>query len=94
MTSPSDIGRRFSRLVLAAVEDPQTVDRSALLIAADAFLNAAQGGDPVGLTLGRQMAYRTVEWRVLDTPAAYAALCRSVALFHMHVKLNPAIEAN
>jgi hypothetical protein len=41
MTSPTDTGHQFARLVIGALEDPEAVDRNALLVAADAFLNAA-----------------------------------------------------
>ena len=39
-----EIGRRFSRLTRAAVDQPAAVDRNGLLEAAADFLDAAKGG--------------------------------------------------
>jgi hypothetical protein len=84
----ADIAHRFSRLIFAAVEAPESVDRSALLEAADAFLNAAQAGDPDGLAMARTMAARAMDWCVWSTPEYYNALARAVHAFRMYTAVE------
>jgi hypothetical protein len=90
MSEARDVGRRFSGLVFAAIESPATVDRNALLEAADAFLVAAQGGNPTGLYLGRTMAVCACEWAVWGTAESYVALLRSADMFRAYAAIQEA----
>jgi hypothetical protein len=84
----SDIGRRFSQLLIRAMERPVSIDRGALLNAASAFLDAARFPESDGLTLARRMAFRTMEWCTMDRPEDYAALRRAVGAFQMHAHIT------
>jgi hypothetical protein len=84
----AETGRRFSRLIFAAMESPATVDRNRLLEAADAFLNAAVGGNPAGLYLSRLMANAAADWCVFGGPDDYARLSRAVQCFQLYSQLE------
>jgi hypothetical protein len=84
----------FGQLVIQAVENPEIVDRNRLLGTADAFLNAAVGGDPVGLQLGRALAYSACDFAVFGSPEDYQRLKRAAELFGMYTSIRSAIEAN
>lgn len=77
------VGRRFSQLTIEAAELPETVDRNALLIAADAFLALFCADDTPGITLARRMAFRACDWAVFGGPDDHAKLRRSAKLFGM-----------
>ena len=79
-----EIGRRFSRLTRAAVDQPAAVDRNGLLAAAADFLDAAKGGDPAGLYLSRAMANAALDWCVFGGPEDYVRLSRAVQCFHLY----------
>jgi hypothetical protein len=69
----------FGRLVIQALEHPESVDRNRLLEAADAFLNAAPDDfDSAGLVFAKGMAFRACDWAVFSTPENYNALTRAV----------------
>jgi hypothetical protein len=80
-------GRRFSRLIFAAIESPATVDRNDLLEAADGFLVAAEGGNPAGLYLARLMANAAAEWCVFGGPDDYIRFVRAVRCFHLYSQI-------
>jgi hypothetical protein len=88
----AEIGRRFSRLIFAALESPATVDRNALLIAADVFLSAAQGGDPDVLSLARLMAASAMDFSVFSSPEDHANLTALARAFHMTSVLKTAVD--
>ncbi|POX92232.1 hypothetical protein C3477_24690 [Mycobacterium kansasii] len=79
----TDVSRLFSRLVFQAIEAPETVDRNALLIAADALLSLFCADDTPGITLARRMAFRACDWAVFGGPDDHAKLRRSAKLFGM-----------
>ena len=82
-----EIGRRFSRLTRAAVDQPAAVDRNGLLEAAADFLDAAKGGDRAGLYLSRAMANAALDWCVFGGPEDYVRLSRAVQCFHLYNQL-------
>ena len=82
-----EIGRRFSRLTRAAVDQPAAVDQNGLLEAAADFLDAAKGGDPAGLYLSRAMANAALDWCVFGGPEDYVRLSRAVQCFHLYNQL-------
>jgi len=82
-----EIGRRFSRLTRAAVDQPAAVDRNGLLEATADFLDAAKGGDPAGLYLSRAMANAALDWCVFGGPEDYVRLSRAVQCFHLYNQL-------
>jgi hypothetical protein len=83
----SDIAHQFSRLIFAAVEAPESVNRNALLVAADAYLNAAPADDTAGPAMGATMAARAMDWAVFGHSDDYARLRRAVDCFRMHSSL-------
>jgi hypothetical protein len=92
LTSP--VARSFAGLLFAAVESPAAVDRSALLSAANGFLDralleAAQGdsGDPEGLAAARRMACLAADWAIWGRPEDYRKLASAVDMFGMRTHI-------
>lgn len=73
---------------MLAVMEGHPVDPNEVLVAADAFLNAAQGGEPTSLSLAREMAFRAADWAVFGGPELYAQLQRAVRIFSMFNQLR------
>ncbi|OBH28057.1 hypothetical protein A5692_23505 [Mycobacterium sp. E342] len=73
---------------MLAVLEGHPVDPNEVLVAAEAFLCAAQDGDPTSLSLCREMGYRAMDWAVFGRPELYAELRRAVRIFSMFNQLR------
>ncbi len=72
---------RFGHLVIRAIEDPASVDHSALLAAAAAYLDATPESDDAGKELSRRLAFAAMDLAVFYSAAEYAALRRITLAF-------------
>jgi hypothetical protein len=80
MTSANPIGRALSKLLIAALESPATVNRDDLLTAASTFLDVAHGDDR-DLPLARRLAGAAAQWAVFQRPEDYSKFERASAIF-------------
>jgi hypothetical protein len=90
--TPRDIASRFSRLIFAALESPATADKGELLVAASAFLDAAQAGDPNLLPIARSMASKAMDWCMFGTPECYRELKIAAQTFNLDIRIATAVD--
>jgi hypothetical protein len=76
MTAEGDPSRQLARLVLSALDNPETADPNALLVAADAFLNVVRqdGTEPELTDATRDMANAACDWAVFGDGADHTRL--------------------
>jgi hypothetical protein len=87
MTSLNPIGRELSRLLIAALESPATVDKGELLRVASMFLDIAHGDDR-DLPTARRMAGAAAQWSVFQRPEDYAKFERASAIFIAYSQIH------
>jgi hypothetical protein len=84
VSDAAGVGRRFSRLAFAAIDDPTQVDRNELLAVADEMIRYLPDRSDPGVAAARRMANLALEWCVFGTAKTLYDFYHAARAFSAH----------